>query len=204
MTVPENWLESPLDTFQSTNADYMGCNVELTRPENPSLAARYDYHTGFPIEQYLTHQQVAPTCCLVVRRAVFEDVGLFDPRLVSGGDKEFGNRVHDAGYTQQFAVDVKMYHPTRNSLNALIAKDLRVGRGLCQLQRYHPDRYGTLGIPPRPTGIKRPTKEPPTRDRLAFTALSSALTGVRGVGYYREYLRGEQVDTEIPQLDDGG
>ena len=169
-----------------------------------SDASRYDYHTGFPIEGYLEHQQFAPTCCLFVRREVFEDVGLFDHRLISGGDKEFGNRVDNAGYTQQFAADVTMYHPTRNSLNALIAKDLRVGRGLCQLQRYHPDRYGTLGIPPRPTGIKRPTKEPPTRDRLAFTALSSALTGVRGVGYYREYLRGEQVDTEIPQLDDGG
>jgi len=94
MTVPEDWLEAALNEFQSSNADYMGCNVNLTLPENPTLAARYDNHTGFPIEQYLKHQQFAPTCCLFVRRAVFEDVGLFDHRLTSGGDKEFGNRVH--------------------------------------------------------------------------------------------------------------
>jgi len=105
--------------------------------------ARYDHHTGFPIDGYLNHQQFAPTCCLFVRRDVFEDVGLFDPRLVSGGDKEFGNRVDNAGYNQQFAEDVEMYHPTRNSLDALVSKDRRVGRGLCQLQRYHPNRYGT-------------------------------------------------------------
>jgi len=190
MAVPEDWLESALETFQATNADYMGCNVKLTLPDDPPLAARYDHHTGFPIEGYLKHQQFAPTCCLFVRRAVFEDVGLFDHRLISGGDKEFGNRASNAGYDQQFAADVTMYHPTRNSLNALVSKDLRVGRGLCQLQRYHPNRYGTPGIPPRPTGIKQPTKEPPIGDRLAFTALSTVLMGVRGVGYYREYLHG--------------
>jgi len=202
MTVPKDWLESALDAFQTTDADYMGCNVELTLPETPTLAARYDHHTGFPIEGYLKHQQFAPTCCLVVRREVFEDVGLFDPRLVSGGDKEFGNRVDNAGYDQQFAEDVEMCHPTRNSLDALVSKDRRVGRGLCQLQRYHPNRYGNPGVPPRPTGIKRPNRTLPIRDRLAFSALSTALTAVRGVGYYDEYLTGTtDVDGGIPRLD---
>ena len=201
MTVPEDWLESVVETVETTDADYMGCNVELTPPDNPPLPARFDHHTGFPIEGYLTHQQFAPTCCLVVRRAVFEDVGLFDPRLVSGGDKEFGNRVDNAGYTQRFADDVTMYHPTRNTLDALASKARRVGRGLCQLQRYHPDRYGTPGVPPRPTGIKRPSRTLPIRDRIAFSVLSTVLTGVRGVGYYDEYLSGtERADGGIPQL----
>ena len=150
-------------------------------------ASRYDHHTGFPIEGYLKHQQSAPTCCL------------FDHRLISGGDKEFGNRVHNAGYTQQFATDVTMYHPTRNSLNALVAKDLRVGRGLCQLQRRHPDRYGTPDVPPRPTGIKRPDRTLPLRDRLVFSLLSKYFTGNRAVGYYNEYLTGTtQIDGGSP------
>ncbi|ELZ04564.1 glycosyltransferase [Natrialba aegyptia] len=188
MTVPEDWLESALEEFKATGADYMGCSVDLTLPENPTLAARYDHHTGFPIEQYLQHQQFVPTCCLFVRREVFEDVGLFDHRLVSGGDKEFGNRVHEAGYEMHVAADVTMFHPTRNSLRALISKDRRVGRGLCQLQRYYPERYGTPGVPPRPSGIKSPDSDLPLRDRLAFSAFSQTLTGVRGLGYYHEYL----------------
>lgn len=90
-----------------------------------------------------------------------------------------------------FVDDVTMYHPTRNSLRDLVNKDLRVGRDLCQLQRYHPDRYGTPGVSPRrPSGIKRPNRELPATDRLAFGVLSRFLTGVRGLGYYREYLRG--------------
>ena len=203
MTVPEDWLESALETLQTTDADYMGCNVELTLPDEPPVAARYDHHTGFPIEGYLNHQQFAPTCCLFVRRKVFEDVGLFDHRLISGGDKEFGNRASNAGYDQQFAADVTMYHPTRNSIDALTSKDLRVGRGLCQLQRYHPDRYGTPGIPPRPTGIKRPSRTLPFDDRIAFRALSTYFTGVRAIGYYTEYLTGaKHIGDDIPQLDE--
>ncbi|MCU4973005.1 glycosyltransferase [Halobacteria archaeon AArc-m2/3/4] len=206
MTVLKDWLESALDTFQSTGADYMGCNVELTPPEDPPLPSRYDRHTGFPVEQYLEHQHFAPTCCLFVRRDVFEDVGLFDHRLISGGDKEFGNRVHEAGYDVHFANDVTMYHPTRNTLPEHIKKDIRVGRGLCQLQRYHPERYGTPGNPPSPTGVKSPDPELPFKDRLAFGTLSRSLTGVRGLGYVREYLRYRRSSEdeslgEIPQLE---
>lgn len=188
MMVPEGWLESALATFRSVDADYMGCNVELTVPETPSIVARYDHHTGFPVEQYVEHQRFVPTCCLFVRRAVFEDVGLFDHRLLSGGDKEFGNRVHDAGYDMHFARDVTMFHPVRDSLPALVRKDFRVGRGLCQLQRYHPDRYGRPGVPPRPTGVKSPDRDLPPADRLAFGALAKTMVGVRGLGYAREYL----------------
>ncbi|MDL5360560.1 glycosyltransferase family 2 protein [Halalkalicoccus sp. NIPERK01] len=203
MTVSEDWLESALETFRTSDADYMGCNVELTLPDEPTLSARYDHHTGFPVKQYLEHQHFAPTCCLFVRREVFEDVGLFDHRLTSGGDKEFGNRVHEAGYEMHFAEDVTMYHPTRNSLRELVKKDLRVGRGHCQLQRYHPDRYGKPGIPPRPSGVKSPDSDLPRRDRIAFGALSKILTSVRAAGYAAEAVRtGFETDpTEPPQLD---
>ncbi|WP_349253496.1 glycosyltransferase [Halobacterium salinarum] len=196
MTVPEGWLQDALQVFRSVEADYMGCNVELTLPEDPSPVARYDHHTGFPVEQYIEHQEFAPTCCLFVRREVFEDVGLFDHRLVSGGDKEFGNRVHDAGYGMHFAGDVTMFHPVRDSLSSLVRKDFRVGRGLCQLQRYHPERYGTPGVPPRPTGVKSPDQSLPPADRLTFGALAKVMVGVRGLGYAREYLAARRDSSE--------
>lgn len=204
MTVPEGWLDRAVDAFERTDAAYVGCNVELTLPPDPPLAARYDYHTGFPVKQYVERQRFAPTCCLLVRRDVFEDVGLFDHRLRSGGDKEFGNRVHQAGYGMEFADEVTMYHPARDSIRALVSKDLRVGAGLCQLQRYHPDRYGTPGVPPSPSGIKSPDHDLPARDRVAFGTLSKLLTGVRGIGYYREYVAGERRDDlgGIPSLDE--
>ena len=188
VTVPTDWLDATIDAMEATDADYVGCAVDLELPDNPTLAARFDHHTGFPVREYLEYQQFVPTCCLFVRREVFADVGLFDHRMISGGDKEFGNRVQDAGYDMHFAEDVTVNHPVRDSLSALVKKDVRVGRGLCQLQRFHPDRYGRPGIPPRPSGIKSPDRDLPRRDRLVFSVLSTALTGVKAMGYYREYL----------------
>jgi len=206
MTVPDTWLEAATRTFQIEGANYVGCDVKLIVPDNPSIMARYDHSTGFPMEEYLNSQQFAGAGCLFVRKAVFEEVGLFDYRLKSGGDKEFGNRVHDAGYELHFAPDNIVYHPTRNSLRSHIKKDARVGRGLCQLQRYHPNRYGHPGIPPRPSGIKRPKRTLPPKSRFAFSIISYLLTIARGVGYYREYLRGEPADLgdNIPEFGDVG
>lgn len=204
VTVAEGWLEDVNAALERTGAPYLGCRVELEAPEEPSLAARFDHHTGFPVQSYLETQRFAPTCCLVVRREVFADVGLFDPRLVSGGDKEFGNRVHEAGYDLAYAGEATLFHPVRDSIGALVRKDLRVGRGHCQLQRCHPERYGRPGIPPRPSGVKRPQPDLQARDRAAFGVLSGALTAVRGVGYYREYVAGTRgalsTDT-IPPLE---
>lgn len=203
MSVPGDWLESALHAFESTDVDYMGCNVELTLPDKPSLPARYDHHTGFPVKHYLMQQHFAPTCCLFVRRSVFREVGLFDPRLISAGDKEFGNRVHDASYDMHYADAITVYHPTRDSLRELVAKDIRVGRGLCQLQRYHTDRYGSPGMPPRPSGAKSPKPSIPIEDRLTFGAFGTLLTGVRAMGYFRELISPSDAPDieEIPTLD---
>lgn len=197
MTVPDGWLKKAIDAFESSEADYIGTNVELQLPPDPPLAARYDHHTGFPVGRYLTQQNFAPTCCLFVNRSIFEEIGLYDPRLTSGGDKEFGNRVHEAGYELHYAEDITVYHPTRNSLHELVAKDRRVGRGLCQLQRYHPDRYGKPGIPPRPSGAKRPSDSVSYSEQIAFGSLGTMLTGMRGLGYYSELVS----PTPAPDID---
>jgi GT2 family glycosyltransferase len=192
MMLPEGWLSSVLEEFRRTEADFMANNVELTLPEDPTFWSRYDRHTGFPVEQYIEQQHFAPTCCLVIGRSIFEDIGLFDERLQSGGDKEFGTRAYDMGYEIEFTLDITMYHPTRNSFSELVSKASRVGRGHCQLQRCHPDRFGTPGIPPRPSGIKRPDKNIPISDRVGFNSVSQFLTGVRGLGYAREYISGDK------------
>lgn len=182
MTASEGWLEAGRDAL--SQAPYVGCRIDLEAPaETFSLASRYDWHTAFPVWRYIEYHNFAPTCGLFVHRDVIEDVGAFDPRLTSGGDKEFGQRVARAGYDQRYCEDARLEHPTRDSLADLVRKDLRIGAGLCQLQRYYPDRYGMAGRPPAPSGVKSPDRSP------AFRVLAAALTGVRGLGYYREFLR---------------
>lgn len=193
-TVDNGWLEAALDAMQSQSAEYLGCNVELTLPED-TLVARYNVQTGFPVEQYLREEHYAPTCALVVCGDVFEDVGPFDSRLISGGDREFGERVFEAGYTQGYAADATVFHPARISLKSLAKKNFRVGRGFTQKQRYYPDRYGRPGLPPTPTGPSgNGAEESPLSlfTRVAFFMLSVAMLVARGFGYYYEFLFGSK------------
>ncbi|GAB3705874.1 glycosyltransferase [Halorubrum pallidum] len=199
-TVTDGWLETALETIDERDAHYLAPNVHLVEPDNPTLAGRYNTSTGFPIADFLERHHYAPTSCLFVTRELLEDVGTFDERLISGGDKEFGNRVHDTGYELHYAPEIVVHHPARNSLRALAKRSLRIGGGHCQLQQYYPDRYGRVGIPPRPSGIhgdqiRTPDTEQPNHEssrgfeRILFTMLALGMTATRGIGYYKEYLR---------------
>jgi len=113
MWVDNTWVENMVSIIESRNCDYVGCNVELVIGDNPTLWERYEQAFSFPVETYLKDKHFAPTCALAVRREVFEEVGLFDERLESGGDEEFGQRVHRAGFKQGYAENVTAYHPAR-------------------------------------------------------------------------------------------
>lgn len=144
MSVDPDWLAAVVDRLERTGAAFLACDVTLEEAAGPeSLAERYNRRTAFPIREYVEEWSFAPTCCLTVRREVFDEVGLFDAALVSSGDREFGNRVAAAGYDLAFAPDVSMTHPLRTSTRALVSKAVRIGRGSYQLRERYPDRYGS-------------------------------------------------------------
>lgn len=163
MTVEETWLEHAVESMESNDWDYMGCEVEIYVEEGKdTLTAKYNQIFGFPIQKYIEEFQFSGTGCLFVRRTVFDEVGNFDERLFSGEDQEFGNRVHDAGFDQHFQPAITMYHPARSSLPALLKKHFRLGRGRAQMQRYHPSRVQKPSVlnprnylPPHPTRFYR-------------------------------------------------
>ncbi len=184
--VTDGWLTALVDCLDG-EADYVAPNIELDAGENPTLIGQYNKTTGFPIADFLEYHRYAPTSCLAVRRELIEDVGRFDDRLISGGDLEFGNRVDAAGYELAYCPASTVIHPTRNSFTELYKRNVRIGRGHCQLQSVYPDRYGRVGIPPRPSDI-RSQQYDESQGRLLFTLLTLIMTATRGVGYYRECL----------------
>ncbi|MFC5279646.1 glycosyltransferase [Halorubrum rubrum] len=91
--------------------------------------ARYDVVMGLPVEHYLKSKQFAPTCALVIRKEIIKQVGKFDQSLVSGGDKEFGKRVHKAGFNSRYAANIIVRHPARTTFKAHLKKAARIGEG---------------------------------------------------------------------------
>lgn len=140
MTVEPDYLSQVVKVFQSDQPDYLGCRVDLYTDKN-TLAAKYNQLNGFNVEAYLKSDKFAPTCCLSVKKNIFDKVGLFDHRLESGGDFDFGQRVFKAGLRQQYAGHIVMKHPARWKYASLVKKSKRVARGIAQLYRYFPADY---------------------------------------------------------------
>lgn len=137
MTAPPDWLRKVHEAFSTSGTDYLGYEVEVYVPDGQeSFWGWYDSVMGLPSRYYYEEKQFVPTACLAVRRSVFEKVGTFDAEATSGGDKEFGERVHrHPDLTTNFRSDIQIFHPARTTFEAHRTKALRVGRGLARLYR---------------------------------------------------------------------
>jgi glycosyltransferase involved in cell wall biosynthesis len=199
MTVERDWLEQAVERMEADELDYMACNVQLyDRDGDQTLASRFNQYNGFPIQKYIDELHFAPTCCLLVRAAVIEEVGPFDVRFISSGDREFGQRVHDAGFEMGYADDIPMYHPARTSVQSLVKKAVRIGRGKHQMRQLYPERYGNplallfypgLYAPTPPSYVRRSVEDWDDLDRgdkARFVALSNGLKLARAYGTVRE------------------
>ena len=184
MTVPPSWITKGAAALSREKADYVGCRVDIyPNNEPPNTWEVYNQRTGFPMKTYMEKDGFAGSGCLFVRKAVFEEIGLFDDRSVAS-DYEFGNRVRDAGYKMYYSHENPMRHPARSSMYSFYKKTVRSAEEYFNLRLYYPDRYERVGFvraifwfkPPRPLDPR-------------FHGLSAAkklrLTGVK---YFLHYI----------------
>lgn len=193
VTVGDAWVADLSDKFENSSVDYLGCDVEMYIPVGEdTIWARYDVAMGLPVEHYLKMKKFVPTCALAVRRNVIEQVGTFDETLVSGGDKEFGRRVHDYNFEMRYAPDIIVEHPARTSFDSLIKKASRIGQGQVQLWSSYDLASHPLSplrlLPPSPQRIKNRTEssQVPLTVYLISYFLKIVQTLQAGSLYFRE------------------
>jgi glycosyltransferase involved in cell wall biosynthesis len=104
-------------------------------PARMTLAEVYDCAMAFPQRRYIEQAHFGATANVFTRRSVLERVGTFDGRLISGGDAEWGRRVHAAGYRLLYHDDVIVAHPARESVYKLFQKSVRIAQGEYQMGR---------------------------------------------------------------------
>jgi GT2 family glycosyltransferase len=150
----------------------------------PSLTERYDAFFHMRQAHYVTTMGFAATANCVARRALFDEVGPFDTRFRSGGDRAWCSQVLAAGYTLAYCAEAAVLHDARR-LKGLMLKSRRLagqewsrarttGGGLRAALRSDLRIYAL-----RVRRLMDPRESATLPDRVAFGAISLFLQTVR-------------------------
>jgi glycosyltransferase involved in cell wall biosynthesis len=128
----EDWLEKALLYFDhQNNHKIVSGSVKLFyRDSGPNVYELIDKYGSLRQEIYADSRYGA-TANLLVPRKIMEALGGFDV-VVSGGDQVFCRKSAAAGFEFEFAKDLVVYHPARDSWHEVMKKARRVGRGMSQ------------------------------------------------------------------------
>jgi glycosyltransferase involved in cell wall biosynthesis len=111
--------------------------AETPRWVYPILTA--DAESNPPLDRY--GFSGISTTCVLVPRAVFEQIGGFDERLTTAEDTDFFYRLRRAGYRLVIPRDCWVYHDPPAGLSTLLRKSCQYGRNHALEARKWPERH---------------------------------------------------------------
>jgi hypothetical protein len=141
-----HWVENGMRAFEHPAVDMIGGAIRIPLDDRPSAVALVDAARHLDQELYYSFG-FAATANMWVRRAVFEELGGFEERLLSGGDGDFGRRAKTAGKRLEYHPEVAVDHPPRERAGALIRKGYRLGIGSAQQSRLGAGPFASFGPP---------------------------------------------------------
>jgi len=128
----QTWLEKGVKMLlDNPQCGLVAGKIEVfTQPNEPPTSVElYEVFNAFQQHKYVQNDHFGATANLFTFRKVFEEIGLFDPTLKSGGDVEWGNRVFVAGYPQLYSEEALVKHPARKTFQELKKKLIRTTGG---------------------------------------------------------------------------
>ena len=128
----EDWIEKGVGhLLKEPNCGLVAGKIEFVFKKNgdPNLIELYDSVSYLQQKKSVEMLKFGATANLFTFKKVFEAVGTFDGSLTSSGDMEWGRRVHEHGYKQIYAEDVRISHPAMNSMAQLRKKMIRLAGG---------------------------------------------------------------------------
>ncbi|MGB3190501.1 MAG: glycosyltransferase [Limnoraphis sp.] len=134
----ENWIETGCKHLLSLQKPgIVAGNIEIffQTPSNPTPVELYDSITNLQQKKIAEQAHFAATANLFTFKKLFNEVGLFNQQLKSGGDSEWGKRAYSLGYPIQYAEDCCVAHPARSSFAQLYKKSIRIKGGFYELEK---------------------------------------------------------------------
>ncbi|ESA37699.1 glycosyl transferase [Leptolyngbya sp. Heron Island J] len=124
------WLKNGVSALLSeSNVGLVAGHIDLFAKDdnNPNPFELYEMLAlGFPQDQFIADGHFGVTANLFTFSHIIKSVGNFDSTLKSGGDKQWGQRVYQAGYRQLYAKEAIVKHPTRTTWEELNKRGTRI------------------------------------------------------------------------------
>lgn len=134
-----DWLEKALAAAgRHPDAGVLAGRIELFEEGETEGPVFTDYERLFSFPQAHAARGNCATANWFSRKTVFEELGGFDERLKSGGDRQMALRIKQAGLPLIHVPEMLVLHPVRASRGSLVQKRRRLSGG-----RW--DRTGTPG-----------------------------------------------------------
>lgn len=132
--IPDSeWIKRGVAILQSIDScGLVAGRIDLffQNPEHPTAVELYEsIEMSFSQEENIEKDHFGVTANLFTFKSVIDNVGCFDYTLKSGGDREWGRRVFEAGYQQIYADDALVAHPARYSFSQLYKRVARFTGG---------------------------------------------------------------------------
>lgn len=157
ISVPIDWLEKGIRALEKY--DYVAGDVRIDGEKVYTLTNYYELKMSFQVKTCFEGAHFGPTANLFVKRKVIEEIGGFDDRLHSGGDREFGDRIYRfTDFKMVHCEDIFVIHPPRD-YKELLKKMVRVSKGLKDLSTIFPERFESPQI--RFTEVLKAFLKPP-------------------------------------------
>lgn len=139
----EAWIASGVKALVQQKCDLIGGNVRYEFSHKKTGAEIFDSLTNMQIENNVKIRKVGKTANLFATKSVFEEIGLFDDRLKSGGDVSWTQTATQAGFKIGYSSRAEIIHPARR-LIPLIKKQFRVGKGQFSIWRKNDGFYSKV------------------------------------------------------------
>lgn len=156
--VDKKWLTKLIESF--VNDSVGGVAGEILSEDAKNLIERYTTKAGVlsQSKNMSSDFPFAATANVAYRKKVFDEIGLFDEKMISGGDVDLSWRMQlNTNYNLVFNKDAIILHKHRSAMKDLFKQSFKYGYGRCALDSKYKDnkspKYKKIGLISR---IKEP------------------------------------------------
>ncbi len=123
----KNWLKNIIDFLIKNDVDIVSGKVYFYNSEK-SIYTLYDSIFSIDTKYIVNRFKAAPTANLILNKKIFNEIGLFQEDLRSGGDILLTTLATNRGYNIMYCDSAISYYHSRNK-EELIKKQVRIAKG---------------------------------------------------------------------------